>query len=126
MDESKRGIKKTINKEIYFRLFMWRTLIMGFAEYLEKKYLGQMVCLSINNGESETITLEQTWIQNREYFEGIIKEVVEGIIVLEIPGEGEISINPDEISYMWQKPLDPHKIMRLSLTKKMNMIGKNL
>lgn len=99
---------------------------MGFAEFIKKRFIGQKICCSINNGESETITLEQTWIQNREFFEGIVVDVDEGIIILNISGEGEIFINPDDISYIWQKPFDPHKVMRLSLSKKMNAIGKNL
>lgn len=99
---------------------------MGFAEFLAKKFIGEEVCVSISDGETETITLEQTWIQNREYFQGVIKEVVEGVIVMEIRGEGLLYINPDMISYIWQLPLNPHKIIRCSLSKKMNMVGKEL
>jgi hypothetical protein len=82
--------------------------------------------LSLNNGETETITLEQTWVQNREFFEGTVKEVEEEIIILEIPGEGDIYINPEDVSYMWQKPLNPQKVMRLSLSKKLNVVGKDI
>jgi len=99
---------------------------MGFAEFLAKRFIGQEVCVSINDGESETICLEQTWRWNREYFMGTVKKIEEGIIILEICGEGEIYINPDQISYIWQKPLNPHKTMRTALTKKPSKIGSDL
>lgn len=99
---------------------------MGFAEFIKNRFLGAEICVSIDNGESETITLEQSWIQNREFFQGIVKDVVDGILILSIGDEGEIYIEPSYITHIWQKPLDPIKVMRNSLTKKMNAVGKTL
>ena len=99
---------------------------MGFAEFLEKRFLGQMICVEINNGDSETLMFADNWSINREYFRGVVKEIVEGIIVLEILDEGEIYINPDQISYIWPPNVNPYKIMKTVLNKKPNRIGKNI
>ena len=92
---------------------------MGFAEFLEKRFLGKMICISMNDGESQTLVVDQIWVLDREYFEGILKAIDEGIIILEIAGEGEIYFNPDNVSYIWQKPFEPHRAMKLSLSGKL-------
>jgi hypothetical protein len=94
---------------------------MGFAEFLEKRFLGKMICISVCDGETQSIWLEQLTVEDREYFEGILKTIDEGIIVLEVAGEGEIYFNPDNISYVWQKPFEPHRAMKLSLSGKLNL-----
>lgn len=51
---------------------------MGFAEFIGKKFLGQKIFVSINDGESDTLILDQHWYVNREFFEGILREVSDG------------------------------------------------
>lgn len=89
---------------------------MGFAEFLKKRFMGKEVCMYINNGDEETITLEQVWSCNRDYFQGLIKDIDEGIIILEVDG-GEVYINPDDISYVWEKPLNIKKIIKYFMLK---------
>ena len=59
---------------------------MGVADYIKKKFLGQELCISVNNGETETILYECVWSQNREYLQGIVVEAEDDVIVLEIKG----------------------------------------
>lgn len=100
---------------------------MGFAEFMGKKFLGQKVFISICDGESEVIILDQHWFTNREFFQGILEEIDDGVIVLNIEGEGRLYINSAQISYMWtEEKLNPSKIMRTSLNKKPYAIGKNI
>lgn len=97
---------------------------MNMANFIKKNFLGQKICLSINNGEAETLTYNQSWLLNREYFEGLVEDVDEGIIVLNIKDKGVLYLNASEISYFWQKPFDPHKHMKLCYSKKAYKIGK--
>jgi hypothetical protein len=96
---------------------------MSIANFIKNRFLGQKLCISVNNGEGETLIYNQSWALNREYFEGIVVEVEDDIVVLEI-GNGLLYINSTEITYFWQKPFDPHKYMKLSYSKKVPKIGK--
>lgn len=90
---------------------------MSVASFIKNKFIGQKVCLSLNDGKTETLMYADSWVQNREYFEGIAIDVEEDIITLQIDG-GNIYINAEEVTYFWQKPIDPRKAMKMSLTNK--------
>lgn len=85
---------------------------MGFAELLEKRFLGKEICVSINNSETETLVLDQFWTQNREYFQGVVEEIFENIIVLKISSEYLLYLNPDDISYIWEPGFNINKVFR--------------
>lgn len=81
---------------------------MGFGQFIKKKFLGKEVCVSLADNDTETLLLEQFWNVSKDFFKGIVKEVVEDIVVLEIPNKGVIFVNPDQIVYMWEPPFDAH------------------
>ena len=99
---------------------------MGCAEFIKKHFVGKELCVSVSDSEMETLVFDQHWLVNREYFQGIVEDVDCGIIVLEIFGKGKLYINEDMVSFFWEKPLNPYKILRTALSKKLHGIGENL
>lgn len=91
---------------------------MGFAEFIEKRFLGEEICVYMGD-EAETITYEQSWAANKSYFRGTVEEIDEGILILNIPDNGLVYINCEEIQTVWEPSLDYHKSIRTSLTKRM-------
>jgi len=90
---------------------------MGVADYIKKKFLGQELCISVNNGETETILYECVWSQNREYLQGIVVEAEDDVIVLEIKGWGPMYVNAGEISFFWPPGRNLHEAFHAALTK---------
>jgi len=91
---------------------------MGVAEFIVERYSGQKICVYL--GESaETITYDQAWAANKEYFQGTVIEVYEGILLLEVEGVGIININCEQIQSFWQKPFDYHRAVSTSLTRRL-------
>jgi len=84
---------------------------MALADFIKKRFLGQKVCFSVNNGESNQVLYAELWHCDREHFEGIVKEVEDDVIVLEIDGNA-VYINSAEISYFWVGPFNPHKKLK--------------
>ena len=91
---------------------------MGFAEFIEKRFLGEEICVYMCE-EAETVVFEQSWAANKSYFRGIVEEVDEGILTLNIPDNGLIYINCEEIQTIWMPSFDYHKSIRTSLTNRM-------
>jgi len=91
---------------------------MGVAEFISKRYLNQQICVYL--GESaETITYDQAWAANKEYFKGTALEIYEGVLLLEVEDVGIIHINCDQIQSFWQEPFDYHKAVSTSLTRRL-------
>ena len=91
---------------------------MSVAEFIEERYLNQELCVYL--GESaETLTFDQAWTANKEYFRGTVREVYKEILLLEIQGVGIVNINCDQIQFFWQKPFDYHRAVSTSLTRRL-------
>jgi len=91
---------------------------MGVAEFIENKFLNQTLCVYL--GESaETITYDQAWAANKEYFRGIVHEVTDGVLCLNIEDIGMFYINCDQIQSFWQAPFDYHRAVCTSLTRRL-------
>lgn len=90
---------------------------MGMAELIEAKFMGEEICVTLGM-DAETITYEQAWTANREFFRGKVRSVEYGILELEILGQGIIWINCDEICALWQLPFDYYAALRVTVTKK--------
>lgn len=90
---------------------------MGMAELIQAKFIGEELCVSMGL-DAETITYEQSWTSNREFFRGRVRSVDHGILELEIPGQGTIWINCEEISSVWQRPFDYYSALRVTVTNK--------
>lgn len=92
---------------------------MGVADYINKRFLGKELCVSVNNGETETILYECIWSQNREYLQGIVTEAGDGVVVLDIPNWGEMGVNAAEISFFWEPGRNLHDAFHAALTKRL-------
>ena len=90
---------------------------MGLANFIKKRFLNKEICLSINNGESETVIYEERWLQNRECFQGVVEGVEDGVIILNISNIGIVFINSDDISYFWLPNVDIYKAFKMMFNK---------
>lgn len=91
---------------------------MGFAEFIDKKFVGQEICVFLDE-DAETITFEQHWIANKAFFKGIVESTDEGILTLIIENCGPIYINCNEIVAIWHPSFDYHKAVNTSITRRM-------
>lgn len=90
---------------------------MGMAEFLEKRFLGERIC--IYTGEDmETITYSEAWASNKEYFQGLLLQVSDGVLELEIEGQGSVYIGADHVKFVWQLPFEYAKAVKASLTRR--------
>jgi hypothetical protein len=91
---------------------------MGIAEFIKSRFLGGTLCVYL--GESaETITYDQAWAANKEFFKGIVQEVEDGVLCLEVEGVGVLYINCEQIQSVWQPPFDYHQAVSTSLTRRL-------
>jgi len=95
---------------------------MGVSEFIKNRFLGEELAIFVGEA-AETITYDQSWASNKEYFQGIVEEVEDGVVALSIPEVGNIYINADNILTFWEPPFDYVKAIKTSLTKK--MVGIN-
>lgn len=69
---------------------------MGLSNFIKSRFLGKELCIFFNE-TAETLTYVDRWAQNKEYFKGIVEEVEDNVIVLNIPNSGRAYINCDFI-----------------------------
>lgn len=90
---------------------------MGAANFIKKRFIGKQLCFTFGD-DVETITYDQTWSSNVEYFKGTVIEVDENIIVLEIEKEGKLYINEDNVKCFWEPSFNYYKATSASITNK--------
>lgn len=90
---------------------------MGMAEFLEKKFLGKEICVYAGE-DVEILTYNEAWANNKEYFRGILKEIDEGVLTLEIEGHGIIYIDAAQVKFVWQEPFRYGAAIKASLTNR--------
>lgn len=95
---------------------------MGISNFIKNKFLGQEVCIWL--GEiAETITYDQFWMNNNAFFRGIIMDVEDDVLTLEIPEVGNIYINCDgssgNIKAIWGPNFDFKKAVQTALSNRM-------
>jgi hypothetical protein len=90
---------------------------MGTAKFIQKHFMGRELCVSIG-ASAETISYEQSDADNKEYFRGIVKDIDNGILTLEIKDSGIIYINCYNIQCFWQHPFDYYHAINTSITRK--------
>jgi hypothetical protein len=91
---------------------------MGMAEYIIKRFIGKEICVALDE-EVETITYAEVWCQNKEYFQGFVKQIDDGVLEFEVPGVGIVYIGCDYIKMMWEpSSFDWRKAIKASLTGK--------
>jgi len=90
---------------------------MGVAEFIKNRFIDKELYISC--GEiSETITYNQAWSANKEFLYGVVLDVNNNVISLEVPENGIIYINCDNIVCFWEPGLDYQKSVRTSLTRR--------
>jgi len=91
---------------------------MGIANFIKNRFLKQKIILFLDS-EAETLTYDESWASNKEFFEGIVKEVIDDVIVFYIEDVGTIYINEQSIKSFWEPGFSYIKAIKLSLTNKM-------
>ncbi len=91
---------------------------MGFAKFIEKRFVGKEICVWLAE-EAENIIYDQSWIANTGYFRGMATEIDEGILVLDVPDNSEIYINCDSIMAIWEPSFSYHRALRTAFTNRM-------
>jgi hypothetical protein len=92
---------------------------MGFAEFIENKFIGHEMCIFLGEDVETIILGDQHWISNKAYFRGTIESVEEGVLTLIIPNSAPLYINCEEITAIWPPSFDYHKAVSTSLTRRM-------
>ncbi len=93
---------------------------MSVADYVKKRFFGKELCISVNNGETETVSYDGVNSMNREYLRGIVVEAEDDVVALDIAGWGIIHINTWDISFFWEsQDNNLHAAFHTSLTKKL-------
>lgn len=90
---------------------------MGAAAYIKKHFLNAELCITLGD-DAETLTYDQSWSANKEYFRGTIVEVDEGIVVLEIEGQGKLYIEESHIKCFWKPSFNYYLAISASITTK--------
>lgn len=88
---------------------------MGVAEYIFKRFIGKEICVALDE-EAETITYAEVWAQNKEFFQGIAKNVDENMLEFFVPDVGTVHINCDHIKMVWEPSFNWRKAIKASLT----------
>jgi hypothetical protein len=91
---------------------------MGVAEFINNNLLGEEIFIFLGEN-AETITYDQSWAANKEFFCGIVEDISDNILSLNISGSGIIYINCDQIVSFWRPGFNYHKAIRTSLTNRM-------
>lgn len=91
---------------------------MGVATFIKNHFLNKEICISMG-GDAETLTYEQTWAANHEYFRGIVSLVEDNVIVLDIPDNELFYICEDSIACFWAPGFNYYKAISTSITKRM-------
>jgi len=88
---------------------------MGMAEFLENRMKGEEICVSLGQ-DAETVTFDQYWTSNREFFQGKVACVQDGVLELEIAGQGSVWIACSEIQAMWRPGFNYYRAVRATVT----------
>jgi len=88
---------------------------MAVADFLAKKMIGKELCVHMGK-DAETVTYDQSWTANHEYFRGIVRSVEEGILELDIVGQGTLWINCKSIESFWLPSFNYHQALRATIT----------
>ena len=91
---------------------------MGAETYIQNNFVGKELCITFGD-DAETITYNESWAANMEYFRGVVRAVEHGIIVFDIVGVGTLYVSCYEIKCFWEPEFDYHKAIRTSLTKRL-------
>lgn len=90
---------------------------MGMVQFLEKRFLGKEIC--VYTGEDvEILTYNEAWASNKEYFRGVLREIDEEVLVLEIVGHGIVYVDAAQVKFVWEEPFNYGKAIRASLTNR--------
>jgi hypothetical protein len=90
---------------------------MGMSEFLENRFLNKEICVYAGE-DVEVLTYNEAWAANKEYFRGVLKEVNNGVLVLEITGHGTVYIDAAQVKFVWEEPFNYGTAIRASLTKR--------
>ncbi len=90
---------------------------MSVADYIEKKFMNKVICIMYES-EGSVITHCDGWVIDKEYMRGMVVEVDEGVVVLEIPNSGLFYLNEEKIISFFEPGFDIHKAVSMSLSKR--------
>lgn len=90
---------------------------MSVETFIRNNFIGKELILFFGE-TAETIVYNQSWNSSKEFLSGVIEDVEDGIIILNIPSNGIIYINCDSVVSFWKPGLEYHKAIITSLTRK--------
>jgi hypothetical protein len=90
---------------------------MALGDFIKNNFLDQKLYISCGE-HAETITYDQAWAANKEFLYGVVLDVEDGVLTLEVPDNGIIYINCESIVSFWEPGLDYHRAVRTSLTRR--------
>jgi hypothetical protein len=94
---------------------------MVMSDFIKNRFLGQEICIWL--GEvAETITYDQFWMNNSAFFRGVVVDVEDDVLTLEVPEVGDIYINCDassgNIKAIWGPDFDFKKAVKTALSNR--------
>jgi hypothetical protein len=90
---------------------------MGVAEFIKNRFIGEKLYIFCG-GIAETITYNQSWATNHELLFGVIVNVDDDVLIMDIPENGTIYVNCHKITCFWEPGIDFHRAVQTSLTKR--------
>jgi hypothetical protein len=94
---------------------------MSICDFIKKRFLGKEICITLLDGEAETLNYNQSVSSNREFFRGVIEEVEDEIIVLNVEKQGKIYISAHFIRCFWEPGFEYYKAISTSITRKIKV-----
>lgn len=92
--------------------------MMGVCDFIKKRFLGKEICITLLDGEAETLNYTQSSSSNREFFRGIVDEVDGEILVLNIEKQGRLYISEHFIRCFWEPGFEYYKSIQTSIARK--------
>lgn len=92
---------------------------MGVTNFIKNRFLGKEICITLIDSEAETINYDQATASNREFFRGIVEEVEDEVVVINIESQGRLYISEHFIRCFWEPNFDYYKAINTSITRKM-------
>ena len=90
---------------------------MGMGAFLQKRFLNKRICLYLEE-EAETLLFSETWQQNKEFLDGVLKAVEDGVLVFFVEGAGTgiVYIDSEWVKMAWEPGFSYRDAVRGAMT----------
>lgn len=91
---------------------------MSVCDFIKKTFLGKEICITLLDGEAEVLNYNQSASSNREFFRGVVEDVSDSIVVLNIEKQGRLYIAEHFIRCFWEPEFEYYKAICTSIARK--------